>query len=112
MSNTITLDEARTILNTCTRSELRDHAFRDREVYWERGGEEVGFGYFGGGANSVGVDWEGRHGSFSGAEARALSTCGSRGAIERNDETGPDRYSDGACMPGLTLEGVKKELCG
>ena len=32
----MTLDEAITLLASCTRNELRDHAFGDCEVYWRK----------------------------------------------------------------------------
>ena len=48
---------------------------------------------------------------FSGAEASELRKCG-RLSTSRNDSTGPDRYAEGSCMPGLTLEGVRRELTG
>ena len=110
--NDITFEEAKAILNSCTREELRDHAFGDREVYWMRGEEEIGFSYVCAGPDIVGVKLDGHEGTFEGREARELLGCGSSVRIERNDSTGPDRYQDGACMPGLTLEGVRKELTG
>ena len=113
MSNTITLDEAKTALNSCRREELRDHAFGDREIYWMSGETEVGFSYLGGGGPTiVSVELaDGREANFTGREANELLRCGTL-HVTRNDETGPDQYADGDCMPGLTLEGVKKELCG
>ena len=110
----MTLEEAKKLINSCTRHELRDHAFGDSEVYWEKDGKEVADGYYGRNASCgsineyvdgkpVGVEW-----SFSGREALELRKCGTTGGIERNDSTGPDRYQEGACMPSLTLEGVRK----
>ena len=103
---------AKNILNDAYRHELRDHAFGDREVFWTEGpetdSEEVADGYFGGGHAVVGIGGN----SWKGREARELSRCGRAGRVERNDSTGPARYQDGACMPGLTLEGVKEELTG
>ena len=49
-------------------------------------------------------------GSFSGSDARELLRCGSLSA-SRNDMTGPETYQEGNVMPGLTLEGVRKEIC-
>jgi hypothetical protein len=103
----MTLDEAKRILNECVRSELRDHAFGDAEVYWEDDGEEVAFGYFGQTSSVGGDGW-----SFEGREADELRKCGRTGLIERNDETGPSMYQEGKCMPSLTLEGVREELTG
>lgn len=112
----MTLEEAKKILDACKRCELRDHAFGDREIYWfDSRGAEVAFGYFGGDSKPcVGITVEGDEadGEFYGHAARELAKCGQEGAIDRNDETGPDTYRDGACMPGLTMEGVKKEICG
>lgn len=121
------LDEAKTLLNLCTRDELRDHAFGDREVSWTRKDKNgktllVADGYFGGSGVGVGgvsiLGPEDENGqmttiaSFDGKEATELAKCGADVHIERNDSTGPDTYADGKCMPGLTLEGVLKELTG
>ena len=103
-------EEVQKILGTCERGENRDHAFGDREVYWSREGEDLAFGYFGGGTAVVGLDAEGEA-SFSGDEAFELLKCGATVVIERNDSTAfAVTYQDGAVMPGLTLEGVRKEL--
>ena len=103
------LEEAKKILDACKRCELRDHAFGDREVYWfDSKGVEVAFGYFGGNAvPCIGIG----DNDFYGQQALELSKYGQKGAIERNDETGPDTYQDNSCMPGLTTEGVKSEIC-
>jgi len=134
------LTEAKKLLSSTVRGELRDHAFGDREVTWfvVKDGlivAQAAEGYFGGGSSGVSVyttpipfeePWDFETGSgylaevddeayaaaeFDGRDARELLTCGSL-RVGRNDETGPDTYRDGACMPGLTLEGVRKELCG
>ena len=103
----MTFGEAKKLLGASIRSECRDHAFGDREVFWgDRDGNEVGGGYFGS-ESHVWIEDD----SWSGSDARELARCGTVGAIDRNDSTGPDQYTDGACMPGLTLEGVKKEIC-
>lgn len=107
----MTLDEAKTLLNTCKREELQDHAFGDCEVYWMRGEETVAAGYFGGsseGSIDIGIG-VGRT-RFSGAEADELRGCGARGRVERNDSTGPADFRQGECLPALTPEGVAEEL--
>lgn len=110
------LEAAIELLNTCTRDELRDHSFGDREISWMRAGWEVASGYFGssrsvfipdGGKNAQGLQ---TGTSFTGAEAERLSQCGTKASYTRNDSTGPDAYQDGQCLPELTLEGVRKEL--
>lgn len=115
------LKEAKDILNTCERQELRDHAFGDVEVFWIREcqemqqDEEVATGYFGGGSASVSVALPGTQDQFAhfeGSEARELKACGAVGHISRNDETGPDVFVEGFIMPGLTKEAVRKELTG
>jgi len=109
----MTLEEAMTILNSCQRGELRDHAFGDREVYWDRDDTMVAEGYFGRTAAVGFYDSDGNEiAEFTGDDAYKLSKCGELRGVSRNDETGPDEYQEGKCMPGLTLEGVKKELCG
>lgn len=84
----LTLDEAKALLATCVRSELRDHYFGDAEVYWEKDGAEIAVGYFGETAQIV---FEGAA-RFDGDEARELRRCGTKGTYERNDSTGPDTY--------------------
>lgn len=104
-----TVEEARIVLSTCVRSELRDHAFGDMEVTWtDRQGNVVADGYFGSGGASVYFDGS----SFEGNDARALRDSGVVGEISRNDSTGPEDFREGEIMPGLTLAGVLKELEG
>lgn len=107
------IDRAREILNGAIRHELRDHAFGDTEVMWIVDGVEVGGGYFGKTEEVwvMGSDGE-KDGCFTGDYACRLRVCGKSSVIERNDETGPDNYAEGVTMPGLTLEGVRKELEG
>jgi hypothetical protein len=104
------LEEAKKILDGCVRQENRDHAFGDKEVYWEKDGVVMAEGYFGNGTASVWMDPV--NCSFENADARSLMNCGTLGTVGRNDETGPDEYVEGQIMPGLTLEGVRKELEG
>lgn len=96
------LNEAREILNSATRSENRDHYFGDREVYWDKDGEEVASGYFGGTAREVTIIISRDNPSenqpmqtitFEGDEAYELVKCGASVDIGRNDSTGPDRYA-------------------
>ena len=98
--NTLTLEEAQTLLNGCVREELVDHAFGDAEVFWwdankarDEPGAEVANAYFGGSSNSVSFR-DGR-GSFQGDDARALRRCGRLGGVERNDVNGT--------VPGIVL---------
>lgn len=102
----MTLDEAKALLSTASRNELRDHAFGDCEVTWERDGAVVADGYFGTEAASVAV---GRV-TFVGESAWALRDLGARGAVERNDSTGPEAYAEGRTMPALTPAGVLAEI--
>lgn len=99
-------EEAKTLLNSCERSELRDHAFGDTEICWVLDGAEVADGYFGNKIASVSVG--GR--SFFRDEARELRKCGKLVTIERNDTTGPEEYQEGVTMHLLTPEGVLEEL--
>lgn len=108
----MTLEEAKELLNQCTRHECRDHAFGDREIYFTMGAVDVAEGYAGGGRSDIviyGASPE-EDARFNGKEADELFECGAVGGIERNDSTGPDEYQEGECMPGLTLEGVLDEL--
>lgn len=100
-------EEAKALLTNCKRSELRDHAFGDREIYFEDSeGNSVAEGYSGSGGYSINVG----NSYFDGAEAKELISLGHEGNIERNDSTGPEEFEDGRCMPGLTFDGVRKEL--
>lgn len=116
----MTFDEVKTLLNSCVRSECRDHAFGDREIFWNRpDGSLVAEGYCGRDGASVWPACNEEDGKelfefpkFSDDQQWELLRCGTRGKISRNDSTGPDTYRDGRCMPGLTLNGVRKELCG
>lgn len=103
------LSDARQRLVGTTRYELRDHAFGDREVTWMRGDQNIAGGYFGGGHADV---WfEGLEAKFSGDDARSLLDCGTL-SVSRNDETGPDTYTEGDIMPGLSKGDVFHELTG
>lgn len=110
------LEEAKKLLEDSTRSELRDHAFGDREVFWEKDGQTIATGYFGGGQGSVSFDVGDEipddTTSFDGEEARELSSLGKLGEIGRNDETGPDTFTEGDVMPGLSTGDVFHELTG
>lgn len=107
------LEEAKTLLSGAVKSELRDHAFGDCEVTWWDAAKPyklIAEGYFGGAERSV--SFEQPRVSFKDAEADELRKCFSSQKVERNDETGPDEFVVGQTMPGLTLEGVRRELEG
>src|SRR5436190_894497 len=100
------LDEVKKLLDGCVRSELRDHAFGDMEVTWTKNNMVVGGGYFSGSQASVWIDDEILgHPIFEADDAYDLHGHGILGQINRNDETGPERYVEGQTMPGLTSEG-------
>ena len=107
--------EVKALLDTCVRHELVDHAFGDAEVEWfDKQEAKVASGYYGGDrADVLGGDgeYEGKF-CYEGREARQFRKCGTLGVRERNDQTGPDQYQEGACLPGLTLHGVRSELTG
>lgn len=107
----LTYDDAVKLLSTSTRDELRDHAFGDREVYWTNSfDQQVATGYVGSGACEI--DFLGFDVRFEEDQYRDLINLGQVGKVERNDETGPEEFAEGECLPGLTLEGVRKELEG
>lgn len=93
-------------LSSLVREELRDHAFGDCEVYIMLNGEEVGCGYFGGGIAELHIFEV----MLKGEQARFFRDKITIGEVGRNDETGPDNFSVGVTLPGLTLEGVRQEL--
>lgn len=101
------INSARFILNLCDRSELRDHAFGDVEVFWAKNGKEIASGYFGGGHAEVYMTPTTK---FTEDDARSLRDCGVLQHVERNDETGPDEFTLGAIMPGLTKGAVLDEI--
>ena len=106
------LEEAKDILDSAIRNELRDHAFGDTEVHWMRNGEEVGPGYFGGGAAEVSVlnnETNERH-TFRDEAAYNLRSSGIPGKADRNDSGGPDIYVEGKIMTGLQPRAVRREL--
>lgn len=105
------LGEAKELLDACTRHELRDHAFGDMEVSWTKDGIDMADGYFGRSMASVTIGG-GRTGSFSGADAHELASCGTLGVRCRNDETGPDDFHLGEIQPGLSVGDVFHELTG
>lgn len=108
------LSDARQRLVGTNRHELRDHAFGDAEVHWTIGDHVVAYGLFGGGhvaaVQIYNADDE-PIATFEREDAYALREEGHLIAT-RNDETGPDEYQEGKVMPGLTKEGVYKELTG
>lgn len=106
----LTVEQAKQILDNAVRHELRDHAFGDTEVTWMIDDVEVGGGYFGT-TYDVWINTAG-HDGFHGDDAVTLRKCGKDLVVERNDETGPEKYKEGVTMPGLTIEGVRRELEG
>lgn len=110
MSNAMTFEEFKALLDNADRYECKDHAFGDMEISWCIGDDVVAGAYFG---KSGGDVWpHGSEASFTGDEAEALRRCGTLKVETRNDTTGPDEYHEGTIMPGLTLEGVREELTG
>lgn len=86
-------DKAMTLLSQCTRDELRDHAFNDREITWHNGfGHEVATGYVGRGQATVSMT--GFDIKFGESDARPMINLGTLRNVERNDENGPDTYTD------------------
>lgn len=107
----MTFEEAKQLLSGCIRSELRDHAFGDREVSFTRNEIHVAEGYSGGGVADITIFTDSDDSVvFSGKDAEELLQCGIKGEVERNDSTGPDEYKEGVCMHDLTSEGVASEL--
>lgn len=90
------LEEAKLILLTATKSELRDHAFGDCEVEWYVESTNVAHGYFSGTTRSV--NFSGGGAIFHGKDADELRNCYGEEVVERNDET------------GLTKEAVLREI--
>ena len=88
---TMDYDKACELLAKCTRHELRDHAFNDRELTWVDGfGHLVALG--GAGSSGYSVQMVGFEEEFTESQARTMIDLGTLGEIERNDETGPDEY--------------------
>jgi hypothetical protein len=123
----LSIEQAKNLLNAAERSELRDHAFGDVEVYWSAKFQgqiiEIASGYFGSGVHDGVTLYDPRTmlagdiqheavASFTGKESRELRNCGTVGAVERNDSTGPDEFVTGQVMPGLSKGDVFHELTG
>lgn len=107
----MTFKQAKVILNGCTRVELRDHAFGDKEISWyDVAGRLIADGYAGSSSNTFCFDVQIGSTQFTQDETRELFQCGTLGKVKRNDTEGPDVYTQGKSMPGLTLFGVRKEL--
>lgn len=107
--DTIDFERACAILSECTKDELRDHAFGDREITWyNKYDQTVASGYSG--RDGREVTFCGFDAYFEGSDASVLIDLGSLADVERNDSTGPDEFEDGNVMPGLTNEGVLNEL--
>ena len=88
---TMDYDKACELLAKCTRHELRDHAFNDRELTWVDGyGHLIALG--GAGSSGYSVQMMGFKEEFTESQARTMIDLGTLGEIERNDETGPDEY--------------------
>lgn len=103
----MTPQEAKNILDSCDRHELRDHAFGDREISWTRRGLEVAFGYSDG--STCGVHLVGGE-AYEGEDAKMLVDAGTLRHAERNDEAGPTDFVEGRIMPGLTKQAVRQEI--
>lgn len=83
----MTFEEAKELLMTCNRSELRDHAFGDKEIYFDTPeGEQVAEGYCGGGIVNITV----HRTMFQDDEAAELLKLGHLVKVERNDSQGDD----------------------
>lgn len=110
----MTFERAKALLDENNRWELRDHAFGNMEFGWTFGplSGAIADGYSGGGRCDVFVRDGFDSASFEGDQARELRKCGTLTLSERNDEVGPDEYVEGQVMPGLTMDGVRKELTG
>lgn len=107
----LSLTTCMVILDDCVRHELKDYAFGDMEVTWTKDGEKVASGYFGGGHASVSIYRGAKQlAHYVGEYAYTLKERGKTVETSRNDETGPDEFEIGKVMPGLTKEGVLREL--
>lgn len=83
----MTFEEAKELLMTCKRNELRDHAFGDKEVYFDTPeGEQIAEGYVGMATVSISVQGT----EFQDDEAAELLKLGHLVKVERNDGQGDD----------------------
>lgn len=82
------IEQAKELLNRCTREGLDDYAFGDSERGWWLDGEHIAEGYFGGSRNAASVTFLKENITFMDDEARKLKFCGTRGSILRNDTVG------------------------
>lgn len=82
------IEQAKELLNRCTREGLNDYAFGDSERGWWLDDEHIAEGYFGGSRNAASVTFLKENITFTGDDARQLKYCGTRGVIRRNDSVG------------------------
>lgn len=79
---TLSVSEARTLLDKCERHELRDRAFGDSEfTFIDEDGEIIAEGYRGQGSISIEVNGN----VFDDGEANSLLKAGKPGTVEMND---------------------------
>lgn len=86
-----TFKEIEQLLSECDRSELSDHAFSDREIYWTRKDSEemVAEGYAGR-SYSLWVNLNGKNINLEGDECKNLLNLGTFKCAVRNDSGGSD----------------------
>lgn len=113
---TIALERVQLLLSESRRTELRDHAFGDRELNWYHPiYGPIASAYSGSSGNTISVRYEeaGKIHYFESldyTETRTLFLLGTLARIERNDSTGPNKYKEGYTMPGLSSDDVLMEL--
>jgi hypothetical protein len=94
----VELEEARTLLSECTRSELRDEAFEDTEVFWHNDGVEVAGGFFNARAAYITITVNNTYSFLRDDDARSLRECGTLGVLDHDallKMSATNRRSDG-----------------
>lgn len=81
----ISIEDAKAILTDCTRNELRDYAFGDKEVTFVNKGDIVAEGYEGTVGTYLTVFHDGSETSFTGVDALTLLHYGQLGVVSFNN---------------------------
>lgn len=82
------IEQAKELLNRCTREGLNDYAFGDSERGWWLDSEHIAEGYFCGSRGVANVTFLKENIVFTDDQARQLKFCGTRGNVQRNDTVG------------------------
>lgn len=103
--------QVKEVLTKSIRSELRDHAFGDKEITWNLpDGTMVAEAYVGSCSEFSYSHDKVVYSTINYAIVDEISKLGIRGSESRNDSSGPDEFVQGRVMKGLSSDDVFEEL--